>query len=67
MKRQDELKRLLINNNRRLQALQERKALYGVDSPVSIQTEIAASNVFCGYVDYGLTAQRYYVKRYHLW
>jgi hypothetical protein len=40
MKRQDELKRLLINNNRRLQALQERKALYGVDSPVSIQTEI---------------------------
>ncbi|MCB0176022.1 MAG: hypothetical protein KDJ97_36330 [Anaerolineae bacterium] len=40
MPHQDDIKKLLINYNRRLQALQERKALYGYETPISILTEI---------------------------
>ena len=40
MSRQDNIKKLLVNYNRRLQALQERKALYGLDTPIAILTEI---------------------------
>lgn len=40
MSRQDDIKRLLLNCNRRLQALKERKALYGLDTPVAVLTEI---------------------------
>jgi len=37
---QDDIKRLLINHNRRLQGLKEKKALYGLETPVAILTEI---------------------------
>ena len=43
MSHQDEIegiKRLLKNHHRRLQALEERKALYGIDTPLAILTEI---------------------------
>ena len=40
MSRRDNIKKLLVNYNRRLQALQERKALYGLDTPIAILTEI---------------------------
>ncbi len=40
MSRRDNIEKLLINYNRRLQALQERKALYGLDTPIAILTEI---------------------------
>lgn len=40
MSRQDNIKKLLVNYNRRLQALQERQALYGLDTPIAILTEI---------------------------
>ncbi|MBN1221430.1 MAG: hypothetical protein JXM69_21075 [Anaerolineae bacterium] len=43
MSRQDEIqniKRLVKNHQRRLQALEERKALYGIDTPLAILTEI---------------------------
>lgn len=40
MSRRDDIQKLLINYNRRLQALQERQALYGLDTPVGILTEI---------------------------
>lgn len=40
MARQDDIKKLLVNHNRRLQALQERKALYGLEVPIAVLTEI---------------------------
>lgn len=40
MSRQDDIRKLLINYNRRLQALKERQALYGLDTPIAILTEI---------------------------
>jgi WD40 repeat protein len=38
--RREHIQKLLKNYNRRLQALQERQALYGLDTPVAILTEI---------------------------
>jgi len=40
MSQRDDIKKLLVNYQRRLQALQERKALYGLDTPIAILTEI---------------------------
>ena len=40
MLRQSHIKKLLINYNRRLQALKERQALDGRDTPVAVLTEI---------------------------
>ena len=40
MLRQEEIKKLIINHNRRLQALKERKALFGLDTPLAVLTEI---------------------------
>jgi len=38
--RQNHIQKLLVNHNRRLQALKERKALGGLDAPVGISLEI---------------------------
>lgn len=40
MTRQDDIKKLLSNKHRRLRLLQERKALYGLDTPLVILTEL---------------------------
>lgn len=40
MSRQDEIKRELTRHNQRLQILKEKKATYGLETPVSILTEI---------------------------
>lgn len=40
MSRQNDIKRLILKHNRRLQALREKQALYGLETPVSILTEI---------------------------
>lgn len=40
MPRQEDITKLLINSNRRLQALRERKASFGLDTPVAVLTEI---------------------------
>lgn len=36
----NDIQQLLVNHNRRLQALKERQALYGLDTPIAILTEI---------------------------
>ena len=40
MSRKDDIQKLITNLNRRLQALKERKALYGSDTPIAVLTEI---------------------------
>ena len=40
MARQDEIKNLIIEHNRRLQKLKEQQALHGIDTPPEIQIEI---------------------------
>ncbi len=40
MSRQDQIKRLIANHNRRLQVLEEKKALYGLDTAPDILIEI---------------------------
>lgn len=40
MSRENDIKKLLVNYNRRLQALKERQALYGLDTPIAVLTEI---------------------------
>jgi len=40
MARQDDIKKLIIQYNRRLQTLKEKQAQYGLETPVSILTEI---------------------------
>ena len=40
MSREDEIRRILINYHRRLQALEERRALFGMETPVATLTEI---------------------------
>ena len=40
MSRQDDIRKLISNYKRRLQGLEERKALYGADTPLATLTEI---------------------------
>ncbi len=44
MLRRDKIRKLLLNHHRRLSALEERKALYGLDAPIAILTEIEDTN-----------------------
>ncbi len=41
MSRENDLKRHIVRHNRRLQILREKEAVYGLETPVSILTEIA--------------------------
>lgn len=40
MSREEHIKRLIVNHKRRLQTLEEKQALYGLDAPPHILTEI---------------------------
>jgi tetratricopeptide (TPR) repeat protein len=41
MSRQNDIKKQIVQHNRRLQILKEKKAAYGLETPVSVLTEIA--------------------------
>ncbi len=45
MARQDDIKNLIRNHNRRLQKLKEQQALHGLDAPPKILLEIMVSDV----------------------